>query len=154
MTGNSSLLSHISSTHSPSFVTVNNGTKTPVQGKNIVTNFDLTFSNVLYLPQFPFNLLSVHKLIIALNCFVAFYPSHCEFQDLKMKRMIGGGFVKNGLYYFQPSRTSVPFALHSTNSPYRGHCSLAHASFSVILVLRKNVGATALPYTNTLSMLM
>ncbi|KAF8379661.1 hypothetical protein HHK36_029105 [Tetracentron sinense] len=26
-----------------------------------------------------------------------------EFQDLKMKKMIGGGYEKNGLYYFQPS---------------------------------------------------
>jgi hypothetical protein len=118
MTGNSSLLSHTSSPCSPSFVTVANGTKTPVQGKGTVTTSDLTLSDVLYLPEFPFNLLSVHKLTLALNCSVAFYPSHCEFQDLKTKRMIGGGFVKDGLYYFQPSSTSIPSALHSTNSPY------------------------------------
>uniref|UniRef100_A0A2N9HX62 Retrotransposon Copia-like N-terminal domain-containing protein n=1 Tax=Fagus sylvatica TaxID=28930 RepID=A0A2N9HX62_FAGSY len=37
-------------------------------------------------------------------------------KDLKTKRMIGGGFVKDGLYYFQPSSTSIPSALHSTNS--------------------------------------
>jgi hypothetical protein len=118
MTGNSSLLSHISSTCSLSFVTVANGTKTPVQGKGAVTTFDLTLSDVLYLPHFPFNLLSVHKLTLALTCFVTFYPSHCEFQDLKTKMMIGGGSVKDGLYYFQPSPTSVPFTLHSINSPY------------------------------------
>ena len=43
-----------------------------------------------------------------------------------MKRMIGGGCVKDGLYYFQPSCTSIPFALHSTNSPYQWHCHLGH----------------------------
>uniref|UniRef100_A0A2N9H409 Integrase catalytic domain-containing protein n=1 Tax=Fagus sylvatica TaxID=28930 RepID=A0A2N9H409_FAGSY len=128
MTGNSSLLSHTSSPCSPSFVTVANGTKTPVQGKGTVTTSDLTLSDVLYLPEFPFNLLSVHKLTLALNCSVAFYPSHCEFQDLKTKRMIGGGFVKDGLYYFQPSSTSIPSALHSTNSPYQWHCRLGHPS--------------------------
>uniref|UniRef100_A0A2N9FGV4 Integrase catalytic domain-containing protein n=1 Tax=Fagus sylvatica TaxID=28930 RepID=A0A2N9FGV4_FAGSY len=128
MTGNSSLLSHTSSPCSPSFVTVANGTKTPVQGKGTVTTSDLTLSDVLYLPQFPFNLLSVHKFTLALNCSVAFYPSHYEFQDLKTKRMIGGGFVKDGLYYFQPSSTSVPSALHSTNSPYQWHCRLGHPS--------------------------
>uniref|UniRef100_A0A2N9EN83 Integrase catalytic domain-containing protein n=1 Tax=Fagus sylvatica TaxID=28930 RepID=A0A2N9EN83_FAGSY len=128
MTGNSSLLSHTSSPCSPSFVTVANGTKTPVQGKGTVTTSDLTLSDVLYLPEFPFNLLSVHKLTLALNCSIAFYPSHCEFQDLKTKRMIGGGFVKDGLYYFQPSRTSIPSALHSTNSPYQWHCRLGHPS--------------------------
>uniref|UniRef100_A0A2N9GB44 Integrase catalytic domain-containing protein n=1 Tax=Fagus sylvatica TaxID=28930 RepID=A0A2N9GB44_FAGSY len=128
MTGNSSLLSHTSSPCSPSFVTVANGTKTPVQGKGTVTTSNLTLSDVLYLPEFPFNLLSVHKLTLALNCSVAFYPSHCEFQDLKTKRMIGGGFVKDGLYYFQPSSTSIPSALHSTNSPYQWHCRLGHPS--------------------------
>ena len=128
MTGNSSLLSHTSSPCSPSFVTLANGTKTPVQGKGTVTTSDLTLSDVLYLPEFPFNLLSVHKLTLALNCSVAFYPSHCEFQDLKTKRMIGGGFVKDGLYYFQPSSTSIPSALHSTNSPYQWHCRLGHPS--------------------------
>jgi transposase InsO family protein len=128
MTGNSSLLSHTSSPCSPSFVTVANGTKTPVQGKGTVTTSDLTLSDVLYLPEFPFNLLSVHKLTLALNCSVAFYPSHCEFQDLKTKRMIGRGFVKDGLYYFQPSSTSIPSALHSTNSPYQWHCRLGHPS--------------------------
>uniref|UniRef100_A0A2N9E4Z4 Integrase catalytic domain-containing protein n=1 Tax=Fagus sylvatica TaxID=28930 RepID=A0A2N9E4Z4_FAGSY len=128
MTGNSSLLSHTSSPCSPSFVTVANGTKTPIQGKGTVTTSDLTLSDVLYLPEFPFNLLSVHKLTLALNCSVAFYPSHCEFQDLKTKRMIGGGFVKDGLYYFQPSSTSIPSALHSTNSPYQWHCRLGHPS--------------------------
>jgi hypothetical protein len=50
MTGNSSLLSHISSTCSTSFVTVANDTKTPVQGKGTITTPDLTFSDVLYLP--------------------------------------------------------------------------------------------------------
>uniref|UniRef100_A0A2N9HHL8 Integrase catalytic domain-containing protein n=1 Tax=Fagus sylvatica TaxID=28930 RepID=A0A2N9HHL8_FAGSY len=48
--------------------------------------------------------------------------------DLKTKRMIGGGFVKDGLYYFQPSSTSIPSALHSTNSPYQWHCRLGHPS--------------------------
>uniref|UniRef100_A0A2N9J8P7 Integrase catalytic domain-containing protein n=1 Tax=Fagus sylvatica TaxID=28930 RepID=A0A2N9J8P7_FAGSY len=91
MTGNSSLLSHTSSPCSPSFVTVANGTKTPVQGKGTVTTSNLTF-------------------------------------DLKTKRMIGGGFVKDGLYYFQPSSTSIPSALHSTNSPYQWHCRLGHPS--------------------------
>ena len=40
--------------------------------------------------------------------------------------MIGGGFVKDGLYYFQPSSTLVPSALHSTNSLYQWHCRLGH----------------------------
>jgi hypothetical protein len=126
MTGNySSLFSHISSTCSPSFVIVANGTKTPIQ--DTVTTSNLTFFDVLYLPQFPFNLLYVHKLTLALNCSVTFYPSHCEFQDLKTKRMIGGEFVKDGTLL-------LPTISHfgSICSPFhkfsQWHCCLGHPS--------------------------
>jgi hypothetical protein len=129
MTGNSSLLSNISDPCSPFSVTVANGTKTPVQGIGTVSTPNLTFSNVLYLPEFPFNLLSVHKLTVALHCSIAFFPSYCVFQDLKTKRMIGGGFEKDGLYYFRPFHNSIPSALRSSVSPYQWHCRLGHPSF-------------------------
>jgi hypothetical protein len=129
MTGNSSLLSNISDPCSPFSVTVANGTKTPVQGIGTVSTPNLTFSNVLYLPEFPFNLLSVHKLTVALHCSIVFFPSYCVFQDLKTKRMIGGGFEKDGLYYFRPFHTSIPSALRSSVSPYQWHCRLGHPSF-------------------------
>jgi hypothetical protein len=92
---------------------------------------DLTFSDVLYLPQFAFNLLLVHKLTIALNCSIIFYPSHCDFQNLKTKMMIEREFVKDGLYYFQSSSTSAPFALHSSASPYRWHSILGTLHHSI-----------------------
>jgi hypothetical protein len=129
MTSNSSLLSNISNPCSPFSVTVANGTKTPVQGIGTVSTPNLAFSNVLYLPEFPFTLLSVHKLTVALHCSIAFFPSYCVFQDLKTKRTIGGGFEKDGLYYFRPFHTSIPSALRSSVSPYQWHCRLRHPSF-------------------------
>uniref|UniRef100_A0A2N9EUP8 Integrase catalytic domain-containing protein n=1 Tax=Fagus sylvatica TaxID=28930 RepID=A0A2N9EUP8_FAGSY len=39
--------------------------------------------------------------------------------DLKTKRTIGGGFEKDGLYYFRPFHTSIPSALRSSVSPYQ-----------------------------------
>uniref|UniRef100_A0A5B6ZV70 Integrase catalytic domain-containing protein n=1 Tax=Davidia involucrata TaxID=16924 RepID=A0A5B6ZV70_DAVIN len=128
MTGNLSLLSNVFCPSFPSFVTIANGTKTRVHGIGTFYTPGLTFSSVLYLPQFPFNLLSIRKLTQAFNCFVTFYPSYCVFQDLKTKRMIGGGYEKNGLYYFEPSCPSVLSALHSTASPYQWHCRLGHPS--------------------------
>ena len=79
MTVNFSLLSNISNSYSPFSVTVSNGTKTLIQGIGTVSIPDLTFSNVLYLPEFPFNLLSVYKLTVALHCSIAFFPSYCVF---------------------------------------------------------------------------
>jgi hypothetical protein len=74
MTGNSSLLSNISNPCSPYSVTVAHGTKTPVQGIGTVNTPNLT--NVLYLLEFPFNLLSVHKLTVTLHCSITFFPSY------------------------------------------------------------------------------
>ena len=67
MTGNPSIISNLSRISSSSFATVANGTKTHVQSIGTVSTLNLTLSNVLYLHQFPFNLLSVHKLTHSLN---------------------------------------------------------------------------------------
>jgi transposase InsO family protein len=128
MTGNSSLLSNISNPCSPFSVTVANGTKTPVQGIGTISTPNLTFPNVLYLLKFPFNLLSVHKLTVALHCSIAFFPSYCVFQDLKTKRTIGRGIEKDRLYYFRPFHTSIPSTLCSSVSLYQWHCHLGHPS--------------------------
>lgn len=82
---NASLFSDISNSASPSFVTIGNGSKSPVHGIGTVRTSSLTFSSVLDLPQFPYNLLSVHKLTSILNCSITFYPTRCVFQDLKTK---------------------------------------------------------------------
>ena len=103
MTDNLSLFSNFTPISSLSLVTVANGTRTLFHGIGSVHASNHTFSSVLYLPQFPFNLLSVRKLTHSLNCSVTFFPTHCIFQDLKTKRMIGGGFEKDGPYYLQPS---------------------------------------------------
>ena len=64
MTSNPSIIYNLSCISSPSFVTVANGTKTHVQGIGTVSTPNLS---VLYLHQFPFNLLFVHKITHSLN---------------------------------------------------------------------------------------
>ena len=125
MTGDLSLLSDIIYPKSSTFVTIANGTKTCVKGIGTIHISGLTFSSVLYLPQFPFNLLSIRKITRDFNCSVTFSSSSCVFQDLQTKRTIGGGYEKDGLYFFQES---PPLALHSTASPFQWHCRLGHPS--------------------------
>ncbi|OIT25604.1 hypothetical protein A4A49_65848, partial [Nicotiana attenuata] len=50
-----------------------------------------TVKNVLYVPDFRFNLLSVSKLTRALSCNVNFFPDFCVFQDLCNGRVKGIG---------------------------------------------------------------
>lgn len=59
----------------------------------------LTLKNVLCVPNFKHNLLSVQKLIKDGNCEVQFFARHCEIRDSSTKEVKGIGQVKNGLYY-------------------------------------------------------
>ncbi|KAG6512389.1 hypothetical protein ZIOFF_030500 [Zingiber officinale] len=103
----SNKLTHVYDFHpfsKPSLVSVANGKGAHVQGKGkIKLVSDTIESDVLYVPSFPFQLLSVHKLTSSLNCEVLFTPHKVIFQDLVTKATIGEGFHLHGLYYFSPN---------------------------------------------------
>lgn len=70
-------------------------------------SFDFTVTNVLYVPDFSFNLISVSKLIQALNYMVTFVDEQCEIQDLKARKMIGSTELFEGLYYLKMDSRKV-----------------------------------------------
>ncbi|KAH0680291.1 hypothetical protein KY284_021376 [Solanum tuberosum] len=55
--------------------------------------------NVLHVPDFEYNLLSVSKLIRELQCCMTFYPDYCLLQDLHTGKVKGIGRLEGGLYY-------------------------------------------------------
>jgi len=58
-----------------------------------------TIFDVLYIPEFTFNLLSVQKLIQDLNCKLTFSSKTCQIQDNSTSKMIGRADLNKGLYY-------------------------------------------------------
>lgn len=58
-------------------------------------------NEVLYIPSFKYNLLSVPKLTKDNNCIVIFYPTLCIIQDLDTKKILGIGRRNQGLYFLQ-----------------------------------------------------
>ena len=58
-----------------------------------------TLTNVLAVPDFKYDLLSVSQLTRQLNCSVNFFPEFCVFQDLSIGKVKGIGKERNGLYY-------------------------------------------------------
>ncbi|XP_077251841.1 uncharacterized protein LOC143891076 [Tasmannia lanceolata] len=100
-----SLLSSVSPATSAS-VKLPNGNLAPVLhvGTVILSN-DLVLNQVLCVPSFSYNLLSVKKLTHDSNCFVTFFPDHCLFQDRSTKMMIGAGKETCGLYIDQTQPT-------------------------------------------------
>ena len=57
-------------------------------GTIVFTN-KLYLLDVLYIPQFTCNLISVSKLSLHLKCTLIFYPTHCLIQDNLSKKHIG-----------------------------------------------------------------
>ena len=85
---------------SPAFVSVANGKGSPMKGKGKIKIVFEIMSDVLYVPSFPFQLLSVSKITSTFNCDVIFTHHMVIFQDRLTKKTIGEGFFLHGLCYF------------------------------------------------------
>ncbi|KAK4390206.1 Retrovirus-related Pol polyprotein from transposon RE1 [Sesamum angolense] len=88
-------LNVLSNPRSPSHKTMvhlPDGSSQPVESLGDVTLHDhLTITNVLYVPRFAYNLLSVQKLCQDSHVSFIFLSSHCLIQDLKISKIIGVG---------------------------------------------------------------
>nr|KYP54541.1 Retrovirus-related Pol polyprotein from transposon TNT 1-94 [Cajanus cajan] len=65
---------------------------------NICFSDNLYLEDVLYLPCFQFNLISISKLMSSLPCQLIFTSNKCLIQDLQHQKMIGTVEVIEGLY--------------------------------------------------------
>ena len=65
---------------------------------NVKLTFTLTLENVLCIPSFSFNLVSISKLTQSPSCCYIFLSHYCFIQDLQPWRMIGFGRKQGGLY--------------------------------------------------------
>ncbi|KAK0601793.1 hypothetical protein LWI29_027437 [Acer saccharum] len=120
---------------------------------NIVAKGSLPLNSVYYLhdvlcvPTFKVDLMSVSRLTRALNCSITFFPYWCVLQDLATRRMIGLGKQRDGLYYLvalttEKSKLTLPVnrpACNLTISPTDlWHRRLGHASPPRLSFIAKN----------------
>jgi hypothetical protein len=87
----------------------------------------LTLSNVYYISDFHFNLLSVSQLTSNTNCIISFSSKNFLFQDPQSIRLIGAGDFCNGLYVYRPNNVLALF-VHSTANKDLWHRRLGHPS--------------------------
>ena len=59
----------------------------------------LTLTNVLYVPNFSFNLISISQLTSDQRYSLTFSSNGCQIQDMRCMRMIGSVSLVGGLYY-------------------------------------------------------
>ena len=99
-----------------SCVTLPTGVTTSVTHVGVVhLTPSLILNNVLYVPSFQFNLLSVSTLTKSLNCTVNFLHDSCFIQDLSQGTMSGTSSKYGNLYYL--SLTSSSNCITPCNKP-------------------------------------
>ena len=59
----------------------------------------ITLLNVLYIPTFTFNLISISKLVSSTNCTLIFSSTSCTLQDMNNRMKIGTVEVRHDLYH-------------------------------------------------------
>ena len=139
MTGFPSVLTAYRPETSIPDVRIADGRSCPVlgSGQSHATS-SLPLQNVLYIPGFPANLLSISAITKALHCGVFFFPHHCVFQDLDTGRRIGLSRENGrGIYELVADSPSTGlqalFALSASSSSlhdsFLWHCRLGHPSF-------------------------
>jgi hypothetical protein len=80
------------------FVMVADGNKAQINGFGTMKLFSKKLTNILYLPSFSSNLLSLNKLTVDPNFNIIFSLDKVIFQDRISEKKIGEGKLKNGLY--------------------------------------------------------
>ncbi|XP_074322725.1 uncharacterized protein LOC141659696 [Apium graveolens] len=119
---NLTLLSNIKTLSKPFHVALPNKQILLVtQVGEAILNSKLTLLNVLYLPDFNCNLLSISKLVQDSNCVATFFATHCLFQDQTHKQFLDTGEARNDLYYLSSpllastqTTSSLPLATNVT----------------------------------------
>jgi hypothetical protein len=126
---------------------------------------NLYLTDVLYFPEFSFNLISVPKLTCSLKCQLIFDSDKCVIQDSYSQKMIGAASLDNGLYLLtQPSITLGPTSLNFctqtclslANNKHKNvdcntwHMRFGHASYAKLVELNKvfpsiNVSKSSIP---------
>ena len=120
---------------------------------NLPLNSAATLKNVLGVPSFKVDLMSVSRVTKDLNCSVTFFPHWCILQDLTTRTTIGLGEQRDGLYYLvalasEKPKTQTPSAAATscrspssqvTSSTALWHRRLGHLSSSRLDFMAKHL---------------
>lgn len=85
--------------HGPKINLPNGHTKTVSHVGDLTLENNLTLKDVMCVPSFKHNLMSVQKLTKDSTCYVTFYDRFCLIQDSQKQTLKGIGKVSLGLYY-------------------------------------------------------
>ncbi|KOM48619.1 hypothetical protein LR48_Vigan07g232300 [Vigna angularis] len=101
ISGNPSLFSTLSFQEKSHLITLANGSKVSSKGIGHVSlSPSLNLQSVLFVPNCPFNLISLSQLTKSLNCSITFDNNSFVIQERGTGKRIGEGYESGGLYHF------------------------------------------------------
>ena len=110
-------------------ITLANGSQSIAKGIGSVCPLpSLPLTSVLYVPNFPFNLISISKLTRDLHCVLTFSRNSVTLQDRRTGKTIGIRHESQGLFHLSSPLCST--ACTSTEAPLLLHSRLGHPSLS------------------------
>lgn len=129
MTPLSFILEDIRVLQKPFYITVPTGEAVLVEriGK-LSLDKNIKLVNVLIVPKFSCNLISIHRLTCDLKCMVTYHSDSCVIQDLATRRMIGSGSLQNGVYVFKGMEQGAAYATNHHDTTALWHCRMGHPS--------------------------
>lgn len=96
----------------------------------------IRLQDVLYIPQFSCNLISIHKLTRDLKCTVTYSPCACLIQDQLTRTMISSGDLCDGVYILNRVATrGSSLAANTVNETVLWHARMGHPSNQKLLQL-------------------
>ncbi|KAL8161067.1 hypothetical protein V2J09_012556 [Rumex salicifolius] len=84
---------------------------------NVVLSSELMITDVLFVPTFQFNLLSVSKIIKHHSLVAYFGASGCHLQDLLSRNLVAEGRARGGLYTLLATQKDVASCFTASNKP-------------------------------------
>ena len=107
-----------------------NGSQTMAKGIGSASPLpSIPLTSVIYVPNSPFNLLSISKLTRDLNCLITFSNNSITLQDWSTGRTIGIGREFQGLFHLGSPSSSI--ACTSIENPLFIHSHLGHPNSSI-----------------------
>lgn len=100
----------------------------------------IILENVLYIPSFKYNLISVNKLTTTTQSKFIFFPTYCLLEDQKTEHILLRGKAVGSLYVFYDSGNNDVFTVNQTSTNishlYTWHRRLAHTPLSVMQYIK------------------
>ena len=133
--GNKDLFSSLTITSPLPIITLANGSQTMAKGISLacpLPSIPLTYA--LYVPDCPFNLISISKLTRDLNnCLITFFDNFVTLQDRSTGRTIGIGHEFQGLFHLNSPSSST--ACTSMDTPLLIRSHLGHPNISKFRIM-------------------